>query len=39
VGCKVTLVADMNPTGMEIYDVELVQTELFNGGDSDFPPV
>ena len=29
VRCKVTLDADMNPTGMEIYDVELGQAALF----------
>lgn len=29
VRCKVTLDADMNPTGMEIYEVQLGQAELF----------
>jgi len=31
VRCKVTLDSDMNPTGMEVYDVQLGQTELFPG--------
>ena len=29
VRCKVTLDSDMNPTGMEVYDVQLGQAELF----------
>jgi hypothetical protein len=31
VRCKVTLDSDMNPTGMEIYEVQLGQAELFPG--------
>lgn len=35
VRCKVTLDADMNPTGMEIFEVQLGQAEMFPEIDSE----